>query len=804
MAGLPPFITMMPAVVLAGVLCGTGPAAVASAAGLIAGTYLWVPPKYAFLPLSAPDAAGIVLFALFASLVLSVTHALRRALAQAAATRTVLVSERDRRQVYFDTAGTLLLVLDERGIVREINRHGLNLLGYEDAVDVQGRDWIEEFLVVSDRDEARRRLAAIGVGRGLARSESQVLCRDGSRRLISWQYTAARLSGGGTEIIASGQDVTEQRRIEADLRSSEARLRAILHQIPAAVAVLEAPVGTVTLRSDRSPEILGHPVGVASMADLGTYGGIHADGRRYAPEEYPISRALLHGETTEAELIDYLRPDGTKTSLEVYASPVRTPEGAIVASVGMAFDVSARRQAEDRLRESEQRFRTLAEAMPGMLFMVGADRRVDYVNQRLQAFVGIEPLGAIDELHLNVLHPEDRQRVAETWAAAIADEVPYEAEYRLRRHDGTYRWVLCRALPLSDTNGRSDRWLGIAVDIEERRQMEAALLRSESRLRMALETGGLGTWEADLATGRYRWDARLSEMFGLPKTPKTLDRAEARTFVHEDDRARLAADVDTAVATGNAYHCEFRIITANGELRWFASHGIYLRDEMLLFGVTRDVTLRRNREDTLRETLALRELLFREADHRIKNSLQLVMSMLELQRQASGDATVADAIGAATARVAAVAEAHLALQQNADFRTIDFGELLCRLCQGLAKLNPAIQLSCTVDDAMLMEADRAIHIALILNELVTNAQRHAFPNGLEGTISVRVARSSQQVSISVSDDGVGIAKEQSRQGLGTKVVRSLAAILRATIEVESRAGHGTRVSIALDETMHFG
>jgi PAS domain S-box-containing protein len=638
------------------------------------------------------------------------------------------------------------------------------------------------------------------VGQGLGQSESQVLCRDGNRRLIAWQYTAARLSVGGTEVIASGQDVTEQRRIEADLRGSEARLRAILHQIPAAVAVLEGPLGTVTLRSDRSSEILGHPVGVASMADLGTYGGIHSDGRRYAPEEYPISRALLHGETTEAKLIDYLRPDGAIAVLEVYASPVRAPEGTIVASVGMAFDVSPRKQAEDRLRESEQRFRTLAEAMPGMLFIVGADRRVDYVNQRLQAFIGIDPLGPIGEIHLNALHPEDRQRVAASWEAAVAGEVPYEAEYRLRRHDGIYRWVLCRAQPLFDPNGRIDRWLGIAVDIEQRRQMEGALRRSESRLRMALETGGLGTWEADLATGQNRWDAQLSEMFGLPKLPKTLDRAEARAFVHEDDRARLASEVEVAVATGDPYHCEFRIVTTTGEVRWFASQGIYLSDEMLLFGVTRDVTLRRNREDTLRETLALRELLFREADHRIKNSLQLVMSMLELQRQGSGDETVAAAIGAATARVAAVAEAHLALQQNTDFRTIDFGELLRRLCQGLAKINPAVQLSCTVNDEMPMEADRAIHIALILNELVTNAQRHAFPDRRRGTISVRIARSPEQLSISVSDDGVGIAAEQSRRGLGTTVVRSLAAVLRATVEVESRAGEGTHVTITLNET----
>jgi two-component sensor histidine kinase len=289
-------------------------------------------------------------------------------------------------------------------------------------------------------------------------------------------------------------------------------------------------------------------------------------------------------------------------------------------------------------------------------------------------------------------------------------------------------------------------------------------------------------------------------MFGLPKAPKTLDRAEARTFIHEDDRARIAAAVETAVATGGAYDCEFRIMTAAGEQRWFASHGIYLRDERLLFGVTRDVTLRRNREDSLRETLALRELLFREADHRIKNSLQLVMSMLEMQRQASSDPTVANAIGAATARVAAVAEAHLALQQNTDFRTIDFGELLRRLCRGLSKLNPAIQLSCTIDHAMPMEADRAIQIALILNELVTNAQRHAFPNSDTGTISVRVARSPQQLSISVSDDGVGIGDEPSRLGLGTRVVRSLAAVLRATIEIESGAGQGTRVTIGFNET----
>lgn len=414
----------------------------------------------------------------------------------------------------------------------------------------------------------------------------------------------------------------------------------------------------------------------------------------------------------------------------------------------------------------------------------------------------------------------------EEWLhAVVAEDVPklrralreasrvgsaFSAEYRLVREDGLLRHVVARGRTVR--TGTGPCLVGASVDITARvrveeamREQDARLVQSEASLRVAVDAGGLGLWETELATGRSVWDKRLMAMLRLgpemsPQSDKWLE-----SYIHPEDRAEAAAAFAHAVQSGERYIGEFRVVVADGETRWFA---ISCRvpetgdAPTRVIGVVRDVTDRRLRIDALQEAVDARELLVREADHRIKNSLQLVISLLRLQwsRLGKSDTDVADALVSAIARVEAVAQSHQALQQSKDLTSIDLGATLHDLCDRLGQLNPSVRIDSMIQPHLLLDTERAIPMALIVSELVTNALQHAYPAG-EGVVTVTATSDGSAVTLRVADDGVGTDGEVRGTGLGSSVTRSLSRQVGAELDVRTAPGRGTSISISIPRTV---
>jgi PAS domain S-box-containing protein len=532
---LPPFITLFPAIAVTGLLAGTWAGAAVGLLGLVAADYLWINPRRAFGPLTLSDAVSLVLYVAACACVLTATHLSRAA--------------RTRAQAYFDVAEVMLVVVGVDRRIKAINRHGVALLGAARAAELIGQDWFETCVPAEERAARLQSWSQAVANFTLEPYESEIVCRDGTRRLIRWRQTIVRDSRGRAgAVLASGDDVTDARATEAALRRSEARLHAVLRQVPGAVSIIEPPDGRLTLRSDRSEDVLGHlPILSGEAVSWGHYGGIRADGTPFAPADYPIMRALCEGATVEAEQFKYRKPDGSLIDLEVYAAPIRDPDGTLFAAFGIAFDISVRANAERKLR--------------------------------------------------------------------------------------------------------------------------------------------------------------------------------------------------------------------------------ILLDE--------------------------RELLLREADHRIKNSLQLVVGMLTLQRRHAASPDTADALAGAIARVNAVAEAHLALQLSDDLQTVDFADMLAAICRRLDALSDTVRVACACGSPVMLEVDRAISLALIVSELITNALRHAYAGKLAGEVRVDAAAEANDIVLTVRDFGAGFDAATRRPGLGSRVTSSLATKIGCALQVQSRPAEGTCVTLRL-------
>ncbi len=469
------------------------------------------------------------------------------------------------------------------------------------------------------------------------------------------------------------------RQVAANAGAAEARLAEVFRQIPGAAAIVEAPDGRLLLRSTQSDAVLGQREGpVSSVQDLGAYGGLHPDGRAYMPGEYPIARALRDGAVVHGEALRYRQPGGAIVDLEVHAGPVRTPDGTVVAAVGMAFDVSERALAQRHLQESEARYRTLAER------------------------------------------------------------------------------------------------LGAAIDV-----------------------GELGLWEMDLVAQQLTIDGRYAAMLGLPGQPAAFSRLEIDRFAEPQEFARANAVFEAAVAAGGSYADELQLRTVQGETRWVVARGVVLPDVSRVIGVIRDVTERRQREDALRAALDAQDVLMREADHRIKNSLQLVVSLLRLQIGQVREPEAKDALRAAVARVEAIGEAHLALQRSSDLKRLDLGQILHDLARRLGLLNPAVTVVCHAPTGLMLDAEQAVPLGLVASELVTNAMRHAFPDGRPGTVRLSAGVCGGVLGMTVADDGVGMADALAPSGLGSTVVAALGRQVGATLHRQSRPGQGMTVKLRL-------
>lgn len=169
--------------------------------------------------------------------------------------------------------------------------------------------------------------------------------------------------------------------------------------------------------------------------------------------------------------------------------PVRDDQGNIVAVQGAFQDITTQKQAEASLARSEQRFRQLADAMPLIVWTADPNGTVDYASQVLRIYTGIvEPAPHPSQIWPTLLHPDDRAPCLADWGAAVQTVSPYRFEFRLRRHDGDYRWHLVQAVPVRDEAGTVVKWYGTAIEIHDQKQLEYEARQVADRLNTTLES----------------------------------------------------------------------------------------------------------------------------------------------------------------------------------------------------------------------------------------------------------------------------------------------------------------------------
>lgn len=214
------------------------------------------------------------------------------------------------------------------------------------------------------------------------------------------------------------------------------------------------------------------------------------------------------------------------------------------------------------------------DTLPHMVWSALSNGQNDYHNVRWHEFTGLSPDAVQGDAWINLVHPEDRASVIKVWQNALQTESACEIEHRLRHHSGEYRWVLGRAIPSHDTEGRLQRWVGTYTDIHEWRKAEQALTENEERYRALVETTTAMVWRAAP-------DGSILKGWGWEEfSGQDSDSYEGYGWlevVHPDDRACVTQVWLSALASGQEVETEFRVLHRSGEYRWVLSRAVPVR-----------------------------------------------------------------------------------------------------------------------------------------------------------------------------------------------------------------------------------
>lgn len=611
-------------------------------------------------------------------------------------------------RLFVEHAPSALAMMDEQMRYVAVSWRWLSDYGLE--ISVIGRSHYEVFPEIPERWKEVHRRALSGE---VVRSEEDRFERlDGTVHWLRWEVRPwYRANGGIGGIVAMSEDITGRKHAQDALRESEARFRLLMEQAPYGIFVLD-PLGCWADINQAGATMLG-------FAREEMIGRTFRDVLEKVSAEPAFEEvwAASHGRIVSCEF-RIVRKDGTVFLGEAMVR--RLPDGGLQGSLR---DVTERRRAEDALRDSEYFHRQTLESIPGMVFTTRPDGSCDYQSQQWVDYTGVPMSEHLGEGWQRLLHPDDRVRALEAWRAAVQERAAYDLEYRVRRRDGVHEWFKVIGRPIRDAQGRIVRWFGVAVNIERMKQAEAQVAQRSRELEAMIDAMPAMVYTKDASRRYTRVNAATSQFLSLPTT-QIIGRGDELFMPPELARAAATSDTQVLSSKGSIKNVEESWHDSQGRERWLStSKSPFLHDDGSiagLVGVSIEITELKAAE--ARRVLALerqRDALVREVHHRIKNHLQGVIGLLRYK--GSGDPALTSRLELAIGQIGSIAQVY-GLQGRSHDTQLRLHELIESAIQG-ASGPVAFNCAPELKDVVVPQAD-AVPMALVINELITNAIKH--------------------------------------------------------------------------------
>ncbi|MBE9208382.1 PAS domain S-box protein [Nostoc sp. LEGE 06077] len=624
------------AVVLSSWYGGLAPGLLATVLAVLVNNYFFIPPIYSLIPNTWTDALQLIIFSLIALLISSLNSELHTAKQISDAKLAKLkVSYRS----LLETAYEGIWVFDQDGQTEYVNSQLAQMLGY--SVEQMSDRSILDFLEYDAQSEIQQWLGENQQQHPETKRQFEVRLRrqDASELWVIVSINSIlNEQGKFAGMVAMLTDISQRKHSETILAEEQAKrdresqlLRAMLDILPVGVVISDAKGKFIEINPAVNAIWGEEAPFLDDPSQYHEYKGWWADtGKPIAAEEWTLGRVLATGETVIGEEIDIESFDGKRKTILNSAIPIRDETGAIIYAVAVNVDITERKQAEEKLRQSEAMAKTRAEELETIMETVPAAVWIAHdpqchqmtVNRSAYKLMRLQPGSVMTATPASgeYTFPFKIQRNGQD---VPLNELPMqqagltgqemEGEFEFVFDEGDVQFIYGKAAPLHDHLGTIRGVIGAFLDITERKQSEEALRQKQEWLDLAQVVGKIGSFEWNISTNVNIWSKELEAIYGLQPGEFGGTYEDWKNLVHPDDLATADAYIANSLKTGE-FFTDFRVVWRDGSIHWLHARAkVYYDREgkpLRMVGVNVDISDRKQAEEALRQSESrLRQLL---------------------------------------------------------------------------------------------------------------------------------------------------------------------------------------------------
>nr|WP_319374751.1 PAS domain S-box protein [uncultured Methanobacterium sp.] len=468
-------------------------------------------------------------------------------------------------------------------------------------------------------------------------------------------------------------------------------------------------------------------------------------------------------------------------------------------------------QTEERLAQTQSELnylKSIVEHTEDAIVGLGLDGTILTWNPAAETIYGYTSREAIGNSVSMVIPPYNADEISLILAWIKSGERVTHYETLRRRKDGSVISVSLSVSPIKDAAGEVIGASSIARDITSSKKMELQIQESEEKFREVFNNANDAIFLYDIKNdgtfGNFL-EANDVACQRLGYNREELQQMTPRDIDTEETTLNISPYVDKLLKERNATFEAVNLTRDGQEIPVEVSAHIFnLRGERMVLSILRDITRRKESEAQLRKSLNEKELLLKEIHHRVKNNLMVISSLLNLQSKYIKDKAALEVFRESQRRARSMALIHTMLYQSTDLKCINFGDYITKLTQELFRTyvtRDNIRLNLDVGDVPL-DINTAVPLGLIVNELVSNSLKHAFPHGEAGEITVKFRKSENNYTFQVADTGRGFPEDlnfKKTNSLGMRLVNTLTSQVDGQVELDTRRGTCFTIKFAEEE-----
>lgn len=621
---------------------------------------------------------------------------------------------------------------------------------------------------------------------------------DGKVYYREMHFYPITIDGRINEIAAVAQDTTERRSYEKRIIEQSSKLTAVFESGTQRIWTVDKNYTFTSFNSnfaDSYKNALGKTPQIGGPAMQGVKGTPAHD---FWKEKYD---QVFLGKSIEFESV-YRMINGKTLYTQVFFHPIYNEKKEVVEVAGLSQDITDRKNAEKQIMEQTARMHAIFKSGPQLMWTVDKELRLTSFNKNYANAI-FELYGVYPETNTDVARLSEKMRSEEYngfWSgkyeeALSGKSLEFDTERTTRAGKKIYRHIFLH--PIYDEVGGVTEVSAIGYDITEQKAAQEIILNKQSELEAIINTTSDIILSLDTNYCIIEFNNVMREIAEWRTGRKIIPGKSFFEYLPEEMVPLLKKTYDRALSGESVSATEHFVHPKTGLERIYEANynPIYVNNKIKGIAIfSRDVTEQKKSEEETLKSLKEKEVLLKEVHHRVKNNLQVISSILNLQTAYLKDRSTINLLKECQNRIKTMAFIHESLYQNKDFSQINFSEYIVNLVKNLFYSFETNQQKIKTNFAVepiFLNLDLSIPCGLIVNELVSNALKYAFDDGREGAVFITLKKHRDKIKIVVADNGRGIPDSidfRNTETLGLQLVSTLTEQINGTITMNRNKG----------------